>query len=87
MAAAVPLRGQSAHQPQVGLVDQGGGLQSLAGLLLGQPLGRQLAQLVVDQRQELLRGLGSPCSMADRIWVTPCISRQFTRRDISGQTR
>ena len=44
------------HQPQVGLVDQGGGLQRLAGLLLGQLLGRQLAQLVVDQRQELLGG-------------------------------
>ena len=33
---------------------QGGRLQRLAGLLLGQLLGRQLAQLVVDQRQELL---------------------------------
>jgi hypothetical protein len=30
----------------------------LAGLLLGQLLGRQLAQLVVDQRQQLLGGLG-----------------------------
>ena len=41
-------------QPEVGLVDQGGGLERLAGLLLGQLLGRQLPQLVVDQRQELL---------------------------------
>ena len=46
--------GLAADQPQVGLVDQGGGLERLAGLLLGQLLGRQLAQLVVDQRQELL---------------------------------
>ena len=45
------------HQPQVGLVDQGGGLERLARLLLGQPLRRQLAQLVVDQRQELLGGV------------------------------
>ena len=35
-------------------MDQGRGLERLARLLLGQPLGRQLAQLVVDQRQELL---------------------------------
>ena len=47
----------AADQPQVRLVDQGGGLQRLAGLLLGQLLGRQLAQLVVDQRQELLGGV------------------------------
>ena len=45
-------------QPQVRLVDQGRGLERLAGLLLGQPLGGQLAQLVVDQRQQLLGGLG-----------------------------
>ena len=42
------------HQPEVRLVDQGRGLERLAGLLLGQLLGGQLAQLVVDQRQELL---------------------------------
>ena len=46
-----------ADQPQVGLVDQGGGLERLARLLLGQPLRRQLAQLVVDQRQQLLGGV------------------------------
>jgi hypothetical protein len=33
-------------------VDQGGRLQRLPGLLLGHPLHRQLAQLVVDQRQQ-----------------------------------
>ena len=46
------------HQPQVRLVDQGRGLERLAGLLLGQLLRRQPAQLVVDQRQELLGGVG-----------------------------
>ena len=60
-------------QPQIRLVDQGRGLERLAGLLLGQPLGGQLAQLVVDQRQELLGGLGSPCSMAERMRVTSFI--------------
>ena len=44
----------ASDQPEVGLVDQGRGLERLAGLLLRQPLGGQLAQLVVDQRQELL---------------------------------
>ena len=33
---------------------QGGRLQGLAGLFVRQPLGGQPAQLVVDQRQELL---------------------------------
>src|SRR5262249_45978766 len=43
---------------QVGLVHQGGRLQGLAGLLLGQLLRRQLAQLGVDQGQELFGGAG-----------------------------
>ena len=38
-------------------MDQGRGLERLPGLLLGQPLRGQLAQLVVDQRQQLLGGL------------------------------
>jgi hypothetical protein len=37
---------------------QRGRLQGLAGLFLGQFLGGALAQLVVDQRQQLLRGRG-----------------------------
>ena len=45
-------------QPEVGLVDQGGGLEGLPRLLLGQLLRGQFAQLVVDQRQQLLGGLG-----------------------------
>ena len=39
-------------------MDQGRGLEGLARLLLSEPLGGQLAQLVVDQRQELLGRLG-----------------------------
>jgi hypothetical protein len=46
------------HQSQVRLVDQGGGLKRLPGLLLGQLRRRQFAQLVVDERQELLGGVG-----------------------------
>ena len=45
------------HEPQVCLVDEGGGLERLAGPLAGQLLRRQLAQLVIDQRQELAGGV------------------------------
>ena len=58
MTAVVPvwfLAG--ADQPQVGFVNQGGGFERLSRLFLGQLLRRQLAQLVVDQRQELLGGV------------------------------
>src|SRR5262249_47214612 len=41
----------------VGLVDQGCRLQRLTGPFLDQPLSRQLAQLIVDERQELLGGM------------------------------
>ena len=34
-------------------MDQGGGLERLAGLLASQSLGGELAQLIVDQGQEL----------------------------------
>ena len=44
-------------QPQVGLVDQGRGLERLPGLLAGQLLCGQLAEFVVDQRQELPGGV------------------------------
>ena len=44
-------------QPQVRLVDEGRRLERLPRLLLRQPLGGQFAQLVVDQRQQLLGGL------------------------------
>ena len=45
-------------QADVGLVDQGGRLESLPRLLLGHLLCRQFPQLVVDQRQKLLGGMG-----------------------------
>src|SRR5262245_19283893 len=57
-AAIPPLHLLGVHQPQIGLVDQSGRLEGLAWFLLGQLLGRQLAQLIVDQRQELLGGVG-----------------------------
>ena len=49
--------GSAADQPEVRLVDEGGGLERLARLLPGQPGGGQLAQLVVDEGQQVGRGL------------------------------
>jgi hypothetical protein len=43
--------------PQVRLVDQGRGLECLPWLLLSEFLRRQLTQLIIDERQELLRGV------------------------------
>jgi hypothetical protein len=58
VAAAVPVsRLLYVYQPQVGLVNQGRRLQRLAGLLLSEFLRRELAQLLVDQGQELLGGV------------------------------
>ncbi len=51
--------------------------------------GGQPAQLVVDQRQQLLGGaFGSPCSMAERIWVTSFIATAPVGRPgrVSGPT-
>ena len=49
------------NQPQIRLVDQGRGLERLAGLLVRQFVRREFAQFLVDQRQEL----------AGRVRVTP----------------
>src|SRR5262249_54018514 len=45
-----------ADEPQVRLVDQRGRLERLARCLRGHPGGRELAQLVVDEREQLGRG-------------------------------
>jgi hypothetical protein len=41
-------------------VDEGGGLERLARRLVDEAVGGELAQLVVDQRQELVGGGGLP---------------------------
>jgi hypothetical protein len=58
VAAAVPELGLfHVHESEIRLMDQGRGLQRLAGLFLSEPLGREFAELLVDQRQELLGGV------------------------------
>jgi hypothetical protein len=57
VAAAGPGPGLfRVNQPQIGLMDQGRGLERLPGLFLGQLLGSQLAQFLVDQGQEFPGG-------------------------------
>src|SRR5262249_13534561 len=46
-----------ADETQVRLVNQGGGVEAVAGRLGGQARSGELAQLVVDERQEIRRGL------------------------------
>ena len=58
MAATLPVLSLlDINQPQVGFVDQRRGFERLSGLLLSESLRRKFAQLVLDQRQELLRGV------------------------------
>src|SRR5262249_38902156 len=58
MTASVPVRlSVRADQSEVGFVDQGGGLERLPRLLLGQLLRGELAQFVVDEGQELRGGV------------------------------
>jgi hypothetical protein len=46
------------HQPEVRFMHESRGLERLPRFLMGQPLRRQLAQLVVNKRQELLGSVG-----------------------------
>ena len=47
-------------QPEVRLVNQGGGLECVTGRLRRHPCGREAAQLVVHERQEFRGGLTIP---------------------------
>jgi hypothetical protein len=59
VAAAVPvIPGTLADESQVRFVNEGGGLESLPRHLAGQVAGRQLAELVVDEREQLGGGRG-----------------------------
>src|SRR5262249_33193884 len=61
MAAAIPSLGHvRIHEPEVRFMHQCGRLERLAWLLLRESLCGELAQLVVDQRQELFGGMAVP---------------------------
>ncbi len=57
MRAALPLDGRAVGQPQVGLVHERGGLQRVAGPLVGEVFAGHAAQVLVDDGQKLLAGL------------------------------
>jgi hypothetical protein len=42
-----------AHQPQIGFADQGGGVEDVAGGFCSHARGRQLPQLVVNEREQV----------------------------------
>jgi len=44
--------------------------------------GRQFAQCIINQRQELLGGIGLPCSMADRMRVTSFMAETKQAREM-----
>ncbi len=54
-------------------MDEGGRLERLARRLLRHPLGGQLAQFIVDQRQKLLGRLRVALLDGFRMWVTSFI--------------
>ena len=59
VAAAVPVPALGvANQAQVSLVYEGGRLERLPGRFVGEAMGGQAAQVVVDQLQELPGGMG-----------------------------
>ncbi len=57
MAATVPVDFVGFGKAQPGFMHKGSGLQGLAGRFVGHTCGRQFAQFVVDQWQQLLSGL------------------------------
>ncbi len=58
MRAVLKRRPFAAAQPQPGLVDKGGRLESVASGLVGHLPRRQTAQFLVDDREKFARGFG-----------------------------
>jgi hypothetical protein len=57
MSAAVPTPGVApSDQPKVCLMNEGGGLERVVGRLAGHSRGGELAQLVVDEREQVSGG-------------------------------
>ena len=77
----------AADEPQVRLVDQGGGLERLARLLR-RPSGRPRASAARRRRAAAARAAacGSPAAAAARSWVTSAMSGESTHHDPHTQT-
>jgi hypothetical protein len=58
VSAAVPFRGVlAADEPEVRLVDEGGGLEGLPGAFFGELGGGEVAEFLIHQGQEIPGGL------------------------------
>ena len=55
VGAVLPLHARLIDHPHVRLVDERGRLQRVAGALAAQVVGREAAQLRVDERQQLVQ--------------------------------
>ena len=64
MGAVLPLDILPVHQPQIGLVDERGGLEDVAGSLSRHLARGQVMQFLVDQRRQGLEG--GPITIAPR---------------------
>src|SRR5665213_2541368 len=58
VSAILPARIIFANQAKIRLVHQGGRLQRMSGRFSGHAMPGQLAQLIINQRQQLAGGLG-----------------------------
>ena len=75
MSTALPLDALDLDQPEVGLVDQRGGLKRVIGPLAAHVTGGQATELLMDERKQLIQGR----------FVTPAPSLQ-QRRWVAGVT-
>ena len=57
MGSVLPVDVLDVNQPNVNLVNQGGGLQRVSGLLRGHVPAGEPMKLVIDQRHKLLKRL------------------------------
>lgn len=53
VGAVLPLAGLPLHQPEEGFVDEGGGLQDVAGAFASEVVRRQSVEFAVDQGGEI----------------------------------
>ncbi len=84
MRAILKRRGSTAAQPDPGLVDEGGGLERMAGSFVGHLLRRQTAEFFVNDREKFgggswitvfhpfqnMRELAQGFRIGKRRWVT-----------------
>jgi hypothetical protein len=73
VSSTPPIDVALVDQSQIHLVNQGGGLKGVAGSLASKPTGRDPAQLRVDERQQLVEGIGvtAPPFSQKRRYVGP----------------